>query len=292
MHIKDYIAKLDSLTIEYKKNVMLSNYCTYGTGGIGKIMVFPKNLDELKACLECEMSTVAIGFGSNLLFSDYGYDGLIVNTTKMNQIEVRGALLIAQSGALLSKVSECAEYNCLSGLEFTEGIPATIGGAVCMNAGCFSKSISECVSYVVTNKRVYNNANCNFSYRSSIFDKNDNEVIYSVGLVLKPSEIDIIEGKKERFKKLRKSSQPHGKSCGSVFLNDGYFAGKVIDIAGLKGFAIGGAKVSEKHANFIINGGKSSTDIYNLIKYIKNKVYETQNIKLKEELRFIGKFDD
>ncbi len=292
MHIKDYIAILDGLSIEYLRDVDLSKYCTYGTGGKGKIMVFPKSFEELKACLDCDMPAVAIGFGSNLLFSDYGYDGVIVNTSKINKIEIRGSLIVAQSGAMLSKVSETAEYNCLSGLEFTEGIPATVGGAVCMNAGCFSKSVSEYVSYVVTNKAVYNNASCNFSYRSSIFDKNNNEVIYSVGFVLKPSEIDIIESKKERFKKLRKSSQPHGKSCGSVFLNDGYFAGKVIDVAGLKGYAIGGAKVSEKHANFIINTGKSSNDIYKLIKYVKNKVYETQNIKLKEELRYVGRFDD
>ena len=292
MHIENYIAELQRHSIEYKRDVLLANYCTYGTGGIGKIMVFPKNLEELKVCTGCEMPAVAIGFGSNLLFSDYGFDGVIVNTSKMNKIEIRGSLIIAQSGALLSKVSESAEYNCLSGLEFTEGIPATIGGAVCMNAGCFSKSISEYVSYVITNKRVYNNSDCDFGYRTSVFDGRNGEIIYSVGLVLKPSEIDIIEGKKERFKKLRKNSQPHGKSCGSVFLNDGYFAGKVIDSAGLKGYAIGGAMVSEKHANFIINSGKSSADIYKLIKYVKNKVYETQNIKLKEELRYIGRFDD
>ena len=102
----------------------------------------------------------------------------------------------------------------------------------------------------------------------------------------------VIESKKEKFKKLRKNSQPHGKSCGSVFLNDGYFAGKVIDCAGLKGYRIGGAQVSEKHANFIINSGKKSQDVYDLIRLVKNKVYQTQNIKLKEEIRYVGKFDD
>ena len=110
--------------------------------------------------------------------------------------------------------------------------------------------------------------------------------------MLKPSELDIIESKKERFKKLRKSSQPLGKSCGSVFLNDGYFAGKVIDVAGLKGYTIGGATVSEKHANFIINNGQKSNDVYKLINYVKERVFATQKIKLKEEIRFIGRFDD
>ena len=126
----------------------------------------------------------------------------------------------------------------------------------------------------------------------SVFDKKAGEIISSVALMLKPSETDIIESKKEKFKKLRKSSQPHGKTCGSVFLNDGYFAGKVIDQAGLKGYRIGGAKVSEKHANFIINEGGSSADIYKLINYVKSQVYLQSGIKLKEELRFIGRFDD
>ncbi len=292
MNIADFICKLEKSGITFKENLPLSAYCTYGTGGNARIMVFPKTHEELLVCVDNDLPRVAIGFGSNVLFSDYGYDGIIVNTTKMNAVEVRGSIIIAQSGALLSKARECAELNCLSGLEFTEGIPATVGGAVCMNAGCFSKSISEYVSYVITDKGVYNNRSCDFSYRSSIFDGDRGEIISSVGLILKPSETDIIETKKERFKKLRKSSQPHGKSCGSVFLNDGYFAGKVIDNAGLKGYRIGGAQVSEKHANFIINTGKKSCDIYRLIKFIKAKVYETQNVKLKEELRYVGKFDD
>ena len=290
--MQQFITRLDKLGVEYLTDVSLSDYCTYGTGGKAKLMVFPRSLQQLKICTDCNFEKVAVGFGSNLLFSDYGYDGVIVNVTKMNKIEVKGSIIVAESGALLAKVRENAELNCLGGLEFTEGIPATIGGALCMNAGCFSKSISEYVSYVVTDKGVYNNRDCQFAYRSSIFDTKCDEVIYSVALILKPSEHDIIESKKERFKKLRKNSQPHGKSCGSVFINDGYFAGKVIDQAGLKGYKIGNAQVSEKHANFILNEGKKSADVYNLIKYVKGKVYETQGIRLKEEIRYVGRFDD
>ena len=292
MYIKEYVASLQNAGVYYEEQVSLANYCTYGTGGTGRIMVFPENKEQLSVCANTTLPKVAIGFGSNVLFSDYGYDGIVINTTRMNKIELRGALVIAQSGALLSKVRENAELNCLGGLEFTEGIPATVGGAVAMNAGCFSKSISEYVSYVTTDKGVYNNQSCKFSYRSSIFNGSCDEIIYSVALILKPSEIDIIESKKERFRKLRKNSQPHGKSCGSVFMNDGYFAGKLIDISGLKGYTVGGATVSEKHANFIINRGGTSSDIYKLICIIKNKVYQMQNVKLKEELRFIGRFDD
>ncbi len=292
MHIKDYIARLNQAGISYQEGVSLASYGTYRTGGIARIMVFPNSHEQLCECMKTELPIERIGCASNILFSDYGFDGVIINTTKMDKITVRGCIIVAQSGATLSKVRENAEMNCLGGLEFTDGIPATVGGAVCMNAGCFSKSIGECVSYVVTNRAVYNNEKCEFAYRTSVFDKNKDEIISSVAFLLKPSEIDIIESKKERFKRLRKSSQPHGKSCGSVFLNDGYFAGKVIDLAGLKGYQIGGAKISEKHANFILNEGGTSADIYKLINYVKNRVFLTQNLKLKEELRFIGRFDD
>lgn len=292
MQIENYIATLNNNGIKFEKNVSLKKFCTYGTGGYAKIMVFPQTHEQLMCAVDTVMPFIAIGCGSNVLFSDYGFDGIIINTSLMNKIQIKGPLIIAQSGALLSNVREYAELNCLGGLEFTEGIPATVGGAICMNAGCFSKSVSEYVSYVVTTKGVRNNQSCKFAYRSSCFDKDSSEIISSVAFLLNPSETDIIEAKKEKFKKLRKNSQPHGKTCGSVFLNDGYFAGKVIDAAGLKGFSICGAQVSEKHANFIINTGTSSNDIYKLINYVKNKVYQTQGIRLKEELRFIGRFDD
>ncbi|MBR3864397.1 MAG: UDP-N-acetylmuramate dehydrogenase [Clostridia bacterium] len=290
--MNEYIAMLNSYGIEYKINECLKKYSTYKTGGDTKIMVFPKNHNELKIATATNLEYVAIGNGSNILFSDYGYDGIVINTKNMVKMRFTGSLIVAECGLPLSKLRESAELNCLGGLEFTEGIPATVGGAVCMNAGCFSKSISEYIAYVITNNGIFNNEQCEFGYRTSIFDKNKGEIISSVAFMLKPSELDVIESKKERFKKLRKSSQPLGKSCGSVFLNDGYFAGKVIDQAGLKGYTIGGATVSEKHANFIINNGQKSSDVYKLIKLIKDRVYNTQKIKLKEELRFIGKFDD
>lgn len=289
--MQDYITALNLAKVEYKLDQPLSKYGSYGTGGNAKIMVFPKTHEQLQVCANTQMPIATIGLASNVLFSDSGFNGVIVNTQFMNNIHINGSVIVAQSGAKLSDLALSAELNCLGGLEFTYGIPATIGGAVCMNAGCFSKSIAEYVSYVKTNRQVYSNAECEFGYRSSIFDKKG-EIISLVGLTLKPSETDIIQSKKERFKKLRKNSQPHGRSCGSVFLNDGYFAGKIIDLCGLKGFSIGGAKVSEKHANFIINTGNKSSDVYKLVNYIKQKVYERENVKLKEELRFIGNFDD
>lgn len=334
MSVDAYIRMLESRGIDYRADFDLSAICSYGTGGKAKVVVFPKNAEELKGSLG-EIDYEIVGSGTNVLFSDYGYDGAIIVTTDMKKVECNGLSVVAECGALLSSVRETAALNSLGGLEFTEGIPATVGGAVCMNAGCFSKCVGDYVSYVVTGNGVISGADCGFGYRSSVFLKEnprngcagfggtsenlskaaentackeagDNDrsaatdyaekakkVIAAVCFILKPSEPDVIESKRERFRKLRKNAQPHGKSCGSVFLNDGYFAGKVIDSAGLKGASIGGARVSEKHANFILaESGARSQDVYRLIGYVKKRVFETQGVSLKEEIRFIGKFDD
>ena len=344
MSVEAYIRMLEDRGIDYRADFDLSAICSYGTGGRAKVAVFPKCAEELKGALG-EIDYEIVGSGTNVLFSDRGYDGAIIVTTNMKKIECNGLSVVAECGALLSSVRETAALNSLGGLEFTEGIPATVGGAVCMNAGCFSKCVGDYVSYVVTGNGVISGADCGFGYRSSVFlrenstdfdksDKSDKggretcgacdeqnevcganesargdssgvceksadyadkakKVIAAVCFILKPSEPDVIDAKRERFRKLRKNAQPHGKSCGSVFLNDGYFAGKVIDSAGLKGFSIGGAHVSEKHANFILaEKGARSEDVYRLIGYVKKRVYETQGVSLKEEVRFIGKFDD
>lgn len=334
MTIDGYVDRLESNSIEYVRNADLSKLCSYGTGGRASVAVFPANSKQLICALEGDLPYEVIGNGTNVLFSDRGYDGAIIVTSKMRGIECSGLSIIAECGTSLKTLRETAAMNSLGGLEFTEGIPATVGGAVCMNAGCFSKSIGDYVSYVVTGDGVISGSSCEFGYRSSIFaaqngcgeqvgdsggeqncatgqnggksdglnnrdlngcDLSDRrkKVIVSVCFILKPGEPDIIEGKRERFKKLRKNAQPHGKSCGSVFLNDGYFAGKVIDVAGLKGYSIGGARVSEKHANFILASDTAkSADVYSLIKYVKKRVYETQGVALREEIRYIGQFDD
>ena len=297
MSIGDYIKTLENEHIAFQTNVDLSAYCTYKTGGRGRLMVFPANAEQIKTCVlsakrDGEIEVVPIGYGSNVLFSDLGFDGVIINTTKARGISVNGVSITADAGVSLAGLRETCLMNCLSGLEFTEGIPATVGGAVAMNAGCFSKCVGDYVSYVKTDGGIYNNAECRFDYRESVFTRDLNETIISVCFILKPGENDIIESKRERFKKLRKN-QPQGRSCGSVFKNDGFFAGKVIDAANLKGYKIGGARISEKHANFIIaSDGATSEDVYELIKFVKKRVYETQGIALSEELKYIGKFND
>ncbi len=280
--------ELEGLTVYYDYSLKSLN--RYGTGGNASAVVFPINSDELQfivKTLKGKYPYYVIGGGSNLLVSDKGFDGVVISTKKINRIDIKSNLLTAECGARLSDVINEMKINCFSGLEFAIGIPATVGGAVSMNAGCYGKSISEVVKYVVSENGVYTNHECEFDYRTSRFLKG--ETILKVCFSLEPTEEDIIEEKILSYKSFRKN--PKGKSCGSIFRNDGYFAGKIIDETGLKGYKIGGAKISNEHANFIIaEEGCTSQDIYNLIKYVKERVQAKKQIELSEEIVYLGEF--
>ncbi len=276
--------------LDVRWDYSLKSLNRYGTGGNAKVVVFPLNSEELKFTvnsLKGKFPYAVIGGGSNLLVSDKGFDGVVISTLKVNRIDLKGNLLTCESGAKMSSAIKEMQDNCFSGLEFSIGIPATVGGAVAMNAGCYGKSVSDVVKYVVTETRVYTNSECDFGYRTSRFL--NGESILKVCFSLEPSEEDVIEERIKSYKGFRKN--PKGKSCGSVFKNDGYFAGKVIDEVGLKGYKIGGARVSSEHANFIIaDDNCTSQDVYNLIKYIKEKVYNKKQIELIEEIVYLGEF--
>lgn len=273
------------------ENFPMASKTTFKVGGLCDIAVFPQTTSVLKKIIEYSKGKYpycVIGNGSNVLVSDKGFKGVCIFTENLNKITLKGNILEAECGVKIKDcINLCAENN-LSGLEFASGIPGTVGGLVAMNAGCFNKNVGDLVCYVRAEDGVYNNKLCNFNYRQSRFL--EGEIILSVGFKLKVSESDVIQGKLERFSTARKKSQPSGKSVGSIFLNQGYFAGKVIDKSGLKGKRIGGAFVSEKHANFIINDCGTADDIYRLIKYIKETVFKMQGITLMEEVRYIGEF--
>ncbi len=297
MNFNEYVSRLECAGVCFKTNEPLSRYAAYGVGGAAKLMVFPNGEKQMEIALSGSCGAegdrlnerfFVLGGGTNVLCSDGGFDGIVINTAKADKITVSGISVIAECGAKLSRVRELAELNCLSGLEFAEGIPATVGGAVCMNAGCFTKSVGDKIAYVKAASGVYNRENCFFDYRKSRFSQGD--VIIKACFLLKPSEADIIAAKREKYKRMRKNSQPHGKSCGCVFQNDGYFAGKLIDTAGLKGCRAGGARVSEKHANFIINEGGTASDVYKLIALVKQRVLSVHGVLLKEEIKFLGDF--
>ena len=288
---KNYLALLDELKdIDFKLDYSLKSLNRYGTGGNAKIVVFPKDVKELAFVLKKVKGYYpyyVIGGGTNLLISDSGFDGVIISTLKVNSKTFKSNLLLVDSGERLSNVIEDMRYNCFGGLEFAIGIPATVGGAVAMNAGCYGKTISEVVKYVVSDSGVYPCSECGFGYRTSRFLNGD--TILSVCFSLEPTEEDVIEERIKNYKAIRKN--PKGKNCGSVFKNEGYFAGKVIDEVGLKGYSIGGAKVSNEHANFIIaNNDCTSQNVYDLIKTIKEKVYHKKGITLVEELVYLGDF--
>lgn len=282
------IDQIRNLNIEFRENEPLSKWTTFKVGGACPVMFFPKTKQELFLLVDnFKDDFFVLGNGSNLLCSDAGTEKVVINTKKLNKIKLSGNLLVCESGARNSQILQLLIENSLSGFEFAVGIPGSIGGLVAMNGGSFNKTIDSIVCYVESYSGVYNKVDCQFDYRTSRFV---GDAIYRVALRLKPSERDEIEAKLSKFSLSRKSKQPKGNTCGSVFLNDGYFAGKVIDQAGLKGYKIGGASVSNEHANFIINNGTSAQDIYDLISYIKETVKKVTAIELKEEVKYLGKF--
>ena len=263
---------------------------SYGTGGNAKITIFPRNTSELLTAINAvkgKYNYVVLGNGSNVLISDKGFDGVVISTKNVNSITVKSNLLTADCGVKISSVIKEMSDNCFSGLEFLVGVPASVGGAITMNAGCYNKSIADAVKYVTTEVKTYTKSECEFAYRHSRFLKG--ETVIKACFLMENAEEDVIQEKLKTYKSFRRN--PKGKTCGSVFRNDGFFAGKVIDEVGLKGYKINGAQISNEHANFIVaNGGATSSDIYALIKTVKEKVYKEKQILLNEEVIYVGEF--
>ena len=279
-----------------KQNYSLKDKNTYKTGGEARLAIFPDSAEKVKMAVDVILSEgvdySVLGAGSNLLISDDGYEGILISTECLKGISVSGNLITCYAGERVCDFLKQALYNSLGGVEFLNGIPASIGGVVAMNAGCFGKNVGDYVSYVVASSGIYSFADCEFGYRTSRF-KAQQDVVISVCFNLENVEYDQSESKSEYFLKLRKNKQPKGRSCGSVFKNDGYYAGKVIEGCNLKGFRLGSARVSERHANFILaDQNAKSADISRLIRHIKQTVKEKSGIVLQEEIEYLGKFKD
>lgn len=295
-NVEHFVDFFNSNDIYFEQNYSLKDKNTYKTGGCARLAVLPDTSEKVKkliAFLKQEsVEYSVIGAGSNLLIADSGYDGVLISTERLKGVRVSGNLVTCYAGERVCDFLKQALYNSLGGVEFLNGIPASVGGIVTMNAGCFGKNVGDYVSYVVASSGIYSFADCEFGYRTSRF-KQEKDVVISVCFNLENVEYDQSESKAEYFLKLRKSKQPKGRSCGSVFKNDGYYAGKVIESCNLKGFRIGGACVSERHANFILaDKNAKSADISRLIKHIKKTVKEKCGIVLQEEIEYLGKFKD
>ncbi|GIR19111.1 MAG: UDP-N-acetylenolpyruvoylglucosamine reductase [Candidatus Neomarinimicrobiota bacterium] len=280
-------------------NESLKKHTTYGIGGPADLMIFPKSKQDLIKVIEIinenKIQLTILGSGSNVLVSDNGIRGAVISLkNSLKKIEVDDNILYAECGTMLGKIVKHAVKNNLIGLENLNGVPGTLGGALIMNAGAWGGEISENLVHV----EIINSKNeiqkiqkkdLNFSYRQSSFNKDD--ILLSAKFNLKKADKDIIKENFIEAQSGRKKSQPLNKrSAGSLFKNPkNNSAGKLLDEAGLKGFSIGDAKISEKHANFFINDGDaSSKDMLMLIKKAHKEVKDKFNVNLSLEVKLMG----
>ena len=279
----------------------MKKHTTFRIGGNADMFVCPKISqlpDIIKLAQEYNVPVTIIGNGSNLLVSDKGVRGLVLAISKSaDQIEVSGNSMIVGAGALLSKVAAEAARNNLTGLEFAAGIPGTLGGAVVMNAGAYGGEIKDVIAtarVLAPNGEVLTltNEELDLSYRHSCIPEKEYIVLDAV-LELRQGDVNQIRKMMDDFKNRRIEKQPlEYPSAGSTFKRpEGYFAGKLIQDAGLRGYAVGGAEVSEKHCGFVINKDNATAqDVLQLIKDVQQKVYEEFQVKLEPEVKMMGEF--
>lgn len=284
---------------EVLENVDMKKYTTYKAGGRALAMVFPKNIacliKLLKYIKENNIKYKVLGKGSNVLFGDSLYEGIIIKLDEFDNLEIDGTKIVVGSGYSLTKLSlKCARLG-LAGLEFAAGIPGSIGGAVFMNAGAYKSDMGYIVREVKVltpelEIKTLSNKEMDFHYRTSFLQKNPKYICLEATIKLKKGDKDLLLEVINDRKKRRIESQPlEFPSAGSVFRNpEGDFAGRIIEEIGYKGKRIGNAQVSEKHANFIINiGNAKADDIKKLILEIKDEVMKKYNIELKIEQEFV-----
>lgn len=291
------IDKIAGLTLS--ENEPMKKHTAFGVGGTADYYAEVDSLYTLNALMqkaeENKIPYKIIGLGSNLLVSDKGFKGIIINTRRLNDVFFKRDYVRAMAGATVEKLVKFTVEHSLVGMEKLSGLPATLGGAIAMNAGAFGASISDCIVEVETLSdgkiKKYYKTDCKFSYRSSKF-LHKKEAIVSATFDFSRGEREDIVERMRLYNELRKQKQPQGRSCGSVFKNPkAKSAGELIDECGLKGCSIGNAKVSEKHANFIItSSGATATDVYRLITLIKEKIQNVFGVTLNEEVEYLGEF--
>ena len=277
----------------------MSSHCTFRAGGTAKYYVIPdeytKVRDVLRLCVEENIPYYVIGNGSNLLVQDDGFDGVIIEIdSSLAEIEINGNEVVAKAGAKLSKIAVKALNESLTGFEFAHGIPGNLGGAVTMNAGAYGGEMKDVLKWV---KVLDNNGEMKtlkaeeleLGYRTSIIVK-EKMIVLEACIELHKGNRDEIEKHMKELMAKRKEKQPlEYPSAGSTFKRpEGYFAGKLIQDAGLKGYRVGGAMVSEKHSGFVINyDNATATDIINLMKDVRKKVYEEFQVTLEPEVKIL-----
>ena len=285
-----------------KQQEPMSRHTTFRIGGPADFYLCPHSTKEVQEiveiCKEENLPYFVLGNGSNLLVSDKGYRGVVIQLWKnFSDITVKDCCIQAKAGALLSKVAVEALEAGLTGMEFASGIPGTIGGAAFMNAGAYGGEMKDIIKSVKVldtqgEVRILPKEELKMGYRTSIV-KEKGYTILSVELELSKGNREEIRNTMEDLKERRTSKQPlEMPSAGSTFKRpEGYFAGKLIMDSGLRGFSVGGAQVSEKHCGFVVNkGGATAMDVLNLIREVQRRVKEQFGVDLETEVRFLGEF--
>lgn len=277
-----------------RENESLAIHSTMRVGGNARLAAFPRDAEELRSLVSLAKAHgirhIIVGNASNILFDDKGFDGLVIFTTAMRSVEWNGDTVTAACGASLTGLSAAATKKGLSGLEFAFGIPGTIGGAVYMNAGAYGSEISAVLTestYLGSEEFLTRSAEEHrFGYRTSIY-RSTNDIILSATFRLTPDDPAEIAARAEQNMTSRRSKQPlEYPNAGSVFKRpEDAFPGALIEKAGLKGLRIGGAEISEKHANFIVNrGGATASDVLKLVDTARREVYQKFGISLETEI--------
>lgn len=297
----NYIKQIEEIVGKdnIKTDEVMRKHTSFKVGGPADVMVYPVNFNMVKNLISFfktnNINYYVMGNGSNLIIKDGGFRGVVINLTKLNEITVNDDTIIAQCGALLSLVARRALEKGLTDLEFAAGIPGSIGGAIAMNAGAYDGDMSKVVVSALViddNGEILelSRDELQLSYRNSIV-LNKGYVVLETKLKLHHGDAEAIKVKMNDFAERRRSKQPlEYPSAGSTFKRpEGYFAGKLIQDAGLKGKSVGDAQVSEKHSGFIINKGNATArEIMELINVVQNTVFDMYGVELHTEVRIVG----
>ncbi|MCQ6279752.1 UDP-N-acetylmuramate dehydrogenase [Bacillus sp. EB600] len=301
--MEEIIKELQAFKIgKVKENEPLSLYTTIKIGGPADLLIEPSSIESLEKVMEIvqahNLSWRAIGRGSNLLVSDKGIDGAVIRLgAELGGVEINGNEIKVGSGYSLVSLATMISKKGLSGLEFASGIPGSVGGAVYMNAGAHGSDISR----ILTKAHILfedgkiewlSNEEMDFSYRTSILQKKRPGIVVEAIFKLVEGDRAEIVASMQKNKDYRKETQPWNYPCaGSIFRNPlPNYAGRLIEDAGLKGFSIGGAKISELHGNFIVNSGNATAkDVLAVIQHVKDTIYDLYQIKMETEVEVIGR---
>lgn len=281
----------------------MSKHTTFRVGGAADVFIRIASEEQLKVLIpelvKNEIPYYVIGKGSNLLVGDKGFRGVVIQLDEaFESIKVNNNAVTACAGASMAKIAKTALQNSLTGFEFAAGIPGCVGGGVIMNAGAYGGEMKDVVSKVRVlckdgNVKEYTNEEMCFGYRVSALKNKPEYIVLEVEIILEPGNEEEILAKMQDLAKRRKDKQPlEYPSAGSTFKRpEGYFAGKLIGDAGLSGYSVGDAEVSEKHNGFVINrGNATAADVRTLIETIQCKVYEQFGVNLEREVIYLGEF--